>query len=531
MKSYFGLMALLLSFCSLSYQFLMVKMIAPFVQNEVVCQSITLGFFLLAMGVGSYLAPQLYTASGLLGRLIRVEFCISIVALFMSFLIYALQLTVQLYTREGMMAGPLARTLLFQFFTVVLGFLTGLETPYLFYLARNKNVKVSFNFLLALSYLGAVLSAFITSFVFSRFFSASTALIYVAMINMSVGLPMAFIEFTKWRHRLVGIVLFTMLVPLTIVCMKNNHVFEQFFLKAFYYDFKLQTVSLYDFSQHLKFSRDLQDVQRIHTPYQVIDILPAQTRFADYLDNEWSLFLDHQPQFSKDSASLYHETMVFGALNLNKTKPENILILGGGDGLVAHELLKLDFVKKIELVELDEVMLNLASSDSRFTDLNHHSLSNVKVAVIVGDAYKYVKLTDKKYDAVFIDFPFPVNYELSRLYSVEFYKLIHRVLADDGFLILDLPLKYRIQSEDSPQVAIPRTLYKAGLHNMQMFGPLNPFLFATKRDIALKFDPQQLLDQVSKRTVMNLIQVNEFDLDLVQKDGAVNSIYKPMVFR
>lgn len=531
MKAYFALAALLLSFCSLSYQFLLVKMIVPFVQNEVLCQSITLGFFLLAMGIGSFLAPKLYFKNGLFGRLARIEFLISLIALFMSFLVYALQLTIQLYVNDRAGLTGLEKTLFFQFFTLLVGFFTGLETPYIFYLAKNRGVKLSFNFLLAFSYLGAVISAFVVSFIFSRFLSASLALVFVAAVNVIVGLSMVLIESHGWRSRVLGIVSFAVLIPFGALSIQNNRVFEQMFLKAFYYDFKLESFSLYDFEQHLKFSRELEDVQRIFTPYQVIDILPAQIRFADFLNSEWSLYLDHQPQFSMDSASLYHETMVFGSMNLNKTKPENILVLGGGDGLVARELLKFEFVKSIELVELDEVMLNLANSDIRFTELNMYSLSDPRVSVIVGDAYQHVKLVRKKYDAVFIDFPFPVNFELSRLYSVEFYQLVGAVLADNGFIVLDLPLKYRTAAMDAPQTAISRTVYRSGFRNMMLFGPLNPFLFATKKDGSLSFDYERLKGKVSTRTLINLIEVNEFDKVQIQRDGPVNTLYRPMVFR
>lgn len=531
MKFLFGLLALVLSFCSLSYQFLMVKMITPFIQNEVLSQSLSLGFFLLAMGAGSYFAPRLYERGGWLGRLSRIEFLISLVVLLMSFLIYAIQLTLQVFTESLFWTYPLPKLLIFQFFTLLVGFLSGLETPFLFYMIKRKNLNITFNFLLAFSYIGAVMGSFATAFFFNRFFSPSSALILVALLNCGIGCLMVFIEAIKWKSKVVYVFAYLMLIPISLVCMQNNRIFEQMFLKAFYYDFKLEKISLHDFTQHLKFSSELKDVERIHTPYQIIDILPAQERFAEYLNSDWSLYLDHQPQFTLDSASLYHETMVVGAMNLNKSKPANILILGGGDGLVAKELLKFDFVKKIDLVELDEVMLNLSNADSRFVELNKYSLSDSRVSVIVGDAYKYIKLNRQTYDAVFVDFPFPVNFELSRLYSVEFYKNVYRVLAADGFMILDLPLKYGTTSDASPQVAISRTVYRSGFSNLLMFGPLNPFLFSTKKDHSLKFDYAAIGVSASPRTIMNLIQVNEFEIDEIKKEGPVNSIYKPMVFR
>ena len=41
--------------------------------------------------------------------------------------------------------------------------------------------------------------------------------------------------------------------------------------------------------------------------------------------------------------------------------PKEILIIGGGDGAVAEEILKYNFVKKIDLVDIDEEVVKLSS--------------------------------------------------------------------------------------------------------------------------------------------------------------------------
>ena len=46
-----------------------------------------------------------------------------------------------------------------------------------------------------------------------------------------------------------------------------------------------------------------------------------------------------------------------------------------------------------------------------------------KVELYNTDAYQFIKTQHEKYDAIFIDFPFPFSYEISRLYSIEFYKM------------------------------------------------------------------------------------------------------------
>jgi len=45
----------------------------------------------------------------------------------------------------------------------------------------------------------------------------------------------------------------------------------------------------------------------------------------------------------------------------------------------------------------------------------------------------------EKFDAIYIDFPDPMNYDLSKLYSREFYSFINKSLKDDGFAVLDAP--------------------------------------------------------------------------------------------
>lgn len=532
MKIYLFLLAVLMSFCSLSYQFLIVKIITPYIQNEILCQSLSLGFFLLAMGLGSYQAPRLYKNSLFLGKLVYVEYLIAIVVLFMSFLIYSLQLTLQVFTSASELWNlPLIKLLPFQLFILILGFLSGLETPLIFYLAQAKNIKISFNVLLAGAYFGAVLSSFVTNFLFNSFWSPSYSLIVVAVLNGLIGMGLIKLNFIKTKSMVIATTIYLTLIPLAGFAEKNNRLFEQFFLKAFYYDFKIDNFSFYNFKQHLQFSNALNDVQRLHTPYQIIDILPAQPRFAEYLNSDWSLFLDHQPQFSQSSALLYHESMVFGALNLNQSRPIKILILGGGDGLVVKELLKFDFIQKIDLVELDSKMIDLANSNEMFVWLNQKSLLNPLVTIIIEDAYKYIRTTSQKYDAVFIDFPFPVNYELSRLYSIEFYKPLLNLLNPDAFVVLDLPIRYSATEDLAPQLTIPRTLHASGLSNQFLFGPLNPFLFATKKDLDLKFNYSQLKTEVTSRTLMNLIEVNEFNVQEIKKDGPINSIYKPIIFR
>lgn len=69
-------------------------------------------------------------------------------------------------------------------------------------------------------------------------------------------------------------------------------------------------------------------------------------------NREQRLYIDGNIQFSSRDEYRYHEYLVHPLLTIPGNR-ENVLILGGGDGLAAREVLKYDDVKKIHLVDID----------------------------------------------------------------------------------------------------------------------------------------------------------------------------------
>ena len=130
----------------------------------------------------------------------------------------------------------------------------------------------------------------------------------------------------------------------------------------------------------------------------------------------------------------YHEALVHPVMLYGK-EPENILLLGGGDGLATREILRHASVKQIDLVDLDPEMTWLGTEYAPLVRLNQDALANDKVTIHNMDAFLYVRDTDKIYDRVIIDFPDPHNEALSKLYSSEFYAMLSRVVAEDGVII------------------------------------------------------------------------------------------------
>ena len=155
------------------------------------------------------------------------------------------------------------------------------------------------------------------------------------------------------------------------------------------------------------------------------------------------LALDGIIQITEKDESSYSEMLVHPAINKLKN-PKNILIIGGGDGAVAEELLKYNFIKTIDLVDIDKEVINL--SKKYFKKINKNSLTNKKVKIFTEDALFFTKESKKKYDLVIADRPDPVGAGKS-LFKYAFYENIKKILNANGIAVFQSGVPFLQQKE------------------------------------------------------------------------------------
>ncbi|OBH50136.1 polyamine aminopropyltransferase [Mycobacterium mantenii] len=167
-----------------------------------------------------------------------------------------------------------------------------------------------------------------------------------------------------------------------------------------------------------------------HTAYQEIVV----TRRGD----DTRLYLDGGLQFSTRDEYRYTESLVYPALG---NGAHSVLVLGGGDGLAARELLRQPSISKIVQVELDPAVIDIARTTLR--NANGGSLDNPRVSVLTEDAMNWLRRPDvDRFDAVIVDLPDPDTPVLGRLYSTEFYALIARALTPGGLMVVQAGSPY-----------------------------------------------------------------------------------------
>lgn len=125
--------------------------------------------------------------------------------------------------------------------------------------------------------------------------------------------------------------------------------------------------------------------------------------------------------FANSENKNYAEEMVNFVL-LQHPKPERILLAGGLLNGYLEEILKDEYVKEVDYLELEKNIIKQSTI---------RQSADEKVNFIQMDAVRFLKSTHKRYDIVYIDFPDPSSIYLNRFYTLEFFQLLKSHLSSN----------------------------------------------------------------------------------------------------
>lgn len=142
------------------------------------------------------------------------------------------------------------------------------------------------------------------------------------------------------------------------------------------------------------------------------------------------LLLDNVIQTNLRDEFIYHEMISFPALNTHPN-PENVLVIGGGDGGTIREVAKHPRVKKATLVEIDEVVVEVSK---KYLPTIAAGLEDPKVEVKIDDGVKHVKDNKNTYDVILVDSTDPIGPAVG-LFAKEFYTDVFNALKEEGIFV------------------------------------------------------------------------------------------------
>lgn len=380
-----------ISTCGLVYE-LIAGALASYLLGDSITQfSLVIGIYLFAMGIGSYFSK--YIIKNLVDKFIEIELIIGLV---------------------GGLSAPFLFLIFnyvdfFEFYlyliVFIIGCLVGLEIPILMVILKDKfqfNTLVSNVF--TFDYIGALLASIAFPLFFVPQFGIINTSIIFGIFNVIVGIVMSYLLSEQIKnpiHLRIKAVLMLFILIVTL----------------YYAD------RILSFSEKSLYGENI--IYSNTTKYQRLVLTHER--------NDYKLYLNNNLQFSSFDEYRYHEAFVHPAMSV-APKIDEILILGGGDGMAAREILKYPSVKKITLVDLDNEMTTIFKKNILLRRLNNNALLNEKLEVVNKDAFVWLDNNSKKYDVIFIDFPDPSNFSLGKLYSTVFYHKVKSHLSKEGLM-------------------------------------------------------------------------------------------------
>lgn len=193
----------------------------------------------------------------------------------------------------------------------------------------------------------------------------------------------------------------------------------------------------------------------VHSPYQKIEIFESDA-FGR------GMYIDGCFMTSERDEFFYHENIVHVA-GISHSNPESALIVGGGDGGAAEELLKHSGMKRVVLAELDGQVVSLARQ--YLSNIHRGVFDDPRLEVHFTDGKVFIESGRERFDLIVLDLTDPFG-AAQALYTSGFYASCKRALNPGGALSLHL---------GSP-VHRPRTMNRIVKSLQCVFGIVRPYL-------------------------------------------------------
>ncbi len=207
--------------------------------------------------------------------------------------------------------------------------------------------------------------------------------------------------------------------------------------------------------------------------FQSVDVVETKGH-GKMLLNDGLVMVTERDEFA------YHDMISHVPLFVHPS-PKNVLIIGGGDGGTAREVLRHQNVEKCTMVEIDTMVVDACREHIPQTskDLDHE-----KLTLIIGDGVEFVKNTTETFDVIIVDSTDPIG-PAQPLFGEAFYQDVFNCLSDDGIVVSQGESSwYAMDIQQSLLKVLNKVFPKSYLYsfsNLTYPGGLWSFTFATKK--------------------------------------------------
>lgn len=170
----------------------------------------------------------------------------------------------------------------------------------------------------------------------------------------------------------------------------------------------------------IKVDRQLYSKQ---SEFQRIDVFESP-EFGRFLTLDGFLMLTEKDEF------IYHEMMTHVPMAVHPN-PQNVLVIGGGDGGCVRELCRYDSIQQIDLVEIDSLVVDVCKT---YFPTTASAFDDPRLRLYHQDGLRFVRNCQNQYDLIIVDSTDPFG-PGEGLFTKEFYGNCYKALKDDGIMI------------------------------------------------------------------------------------------------
>jgi len=157
--------------------------------------------------------------------------------------------------------------------------------------------------------------------------------------------------------------------------------------------------------------------------FQRIDIFESE-EYGRFLTLDGYMMLTEKDEF------VYHEMITHVPMAVHPCV-KDVLVIGGGDGGVLRELVKYDTIERIDLVEIDKMVIDVCKE---YLPSVACCFDDERLTVYYEDGLKYIRRCANMYDLIIVDSTDPFG-PGEGLFTREFYGSCSNTLREDGIMV------------------------------------------------------------------------------------------------
>jgi spermidine synthase len=143
------------------------------------------------------------------------------------------------------------------------------------------------------------------------------------------------------------------------------------------------------------------------------------------------LTLDNVVHTTEGDNFVYHEMLTHVPI-LAHGAAKRVLIIGGGDGGMAREVLRHSSVEHVTMVEIDAGVVEF--SKEYLPTLSQGAFDDPRLELVINDGAVSMRETDQTYDVIIVDSTDPIG-PGEVLFTDTFYGHAHLALTENGILV------------------------------------------------------------------------------------------------